>query len=78
MRGAGFEVADDGPVVFADIPLAELFGESRGGFAGAGDDRDAGNRFIESADDAEEDVTGLLIFGADIVGGFQEKGRGVG
>ena len=51
-QGGGLVLGDDGPIDFADISITELFGESCGRFAGAGDDGDSGDGFIEAADDA--------------------------
>ncbi len=72
-QGGGMVVGDNGPIGFADISIAKLFGESSGRFAGASDDGDTGDGFIESADDSKKNVPRFLIFSPDVLSSFIEQ-----
>ncbi len=60
---------DAGVIEFAGLAVAELFGESTGGFARASENENARNEAVESTDDTDENVAGLVVASLEILGG---------
>ena len=57
---------DDGPVNLFDGPFAKLLAQPRRRLAGAGEQKDAGDGFVEAMDDAEKDFAGLFVLVLEI------------